>query len=322
MNQSDNPKVSVIIPTYNRADLLPRAVNSVLAQTYSDLEIIIVDDCSPDDTREVIARFSDLRIRSFRHERNKGLSAARNTGIANARGEYIAFLDDDDEYLPSKLEEQVELLNTSSNDVGLVYGWLNWIDGSSGRVLESRRSAMQGDIFDEALAMNGPSSPPSWLARSSVIREVGGFDEKVYYHEDRVLLCRIAQRYSAAVLPKVVAHIHTGHSHLQATSRTKENLLRKATHTRAYIDAFTNELNERPKAFAQVLCRLAVDEMMCAHPLASLGAFATAVKLNPWNRATLTCAPLLVKIFFWYATPLSRFRLRAKSMLGRWNPNK
>ena len=103
----NNPKVSVIIPTYNRADLLPRAVNSVLSQTFSDYEIIIVDDHSPDNTQDVIAAFTDPRIRSIRHRTNRRQSAAINTGIANAMGEYIAFLDDDDEWLPNKLEGQV-----------------------------------------------------------------------------------------------------------------------------------------------------------------------------------------------------------------------
>ena len=98
----ENPKVSVIVPTHNRADLLPRAIDSVLAQTYGSYEILIVDDCSSDDTQDVIAGFSDPRIRSFRHDRNRGQSAAVNTGIAHARGGYVGFLDDDDEWLPNE----------------------------------------------------------------------------------------------------------------------------------------------------------------------------------------------------------------------------
>ena len=110
------PRVSVIVPTHNRADLLPRAVDSILAQTYGDYEMVIVDDCSADNTQDVIAGFSDPRIRSFRHDRNRGQSAAINTGIAHARGEYVGFLDDDDEWLPTKLEGQVALLEASSPD--------------------------------------------------------------------------------------------------------------------------------------------------------------------------------------------------------------
>ena len=100
------PKVSVIIPTYNRADILPRAVSSALSQTYDDCEIIIVDDCSTDHTRETVSAWSEERIRYIRHAENRRQSGALNTGIDNARGQYVAFLDDDDEWVPTKLERQ------------------------------------------------------------------------------------------------------------------------------------------------------------------------------------------------------------------------
>ena len=198
----DCPKVSVVIPTYNRADLLPRAVNSVLAQTYQDYEIIIVDDCSPDDTQDVAAKFSDRRIRFVRHERNRGVSAARNTGIEYARGEYIAFLDDDDEWLPMKLKEQVEVIEASSEKVGLVYGWMDTIEDSSGRRLPETRNTMAGDISEDMLAMNFPATTSVLLARTSAARQVGGFDESMAIYEDPDFIFRISERYQVEVLPQ------------------------------------------------------------------------------------------------------------------------
>lgn len=100
------PTVSVVIPTYNRAHLVGRAIQSVLNQTYQDFEIIVVDDGSTDNTEEVVKSFNDPRIRYIRHDQNRGGSAARNTGIKMARGEYIAFQDSDDEWLPEKLESR------------------------------------------------------------------------------------------------------------------------------------------------------------------------------------------------------------------------
>ena len=102
-----SPVVSVIIPTYNRAHLIGRAIRSVLDQTYQDWELIVVDDASTDDIPGIVKGFTDGRVKYIRHDENKGAAAARNTGIQAARGAYIAFLDSDDEWLPEKLERQV-----------------------------------------------------------------------------------------------------------------------------------------------------------------------------------------------------------------------
>ena len=101
------PKVSVIIPTYNRAELLPLAIKSALNQTFNDIEIIVSDDKSTDDTREVVRSFADERIKYVLNKGKKGPSATRNTAILASEGEYIAFLDDDDEWLPDKLQKQI-----------------------------------------------------------------------------------------------------------------------------------------------------------------------------------------------------------------------
>ena len=128
----ESPRVSVVIPTRNRAEWLPRAVAGVLAQTWTDFELLIVDR-STDETPAVIARFADRRIRSFRHERNMGQSKALNTGIKHARGEYVAFLDDDDEWLPGKLAAQVALLDAAPPAVGLVYCWRDELEEAGRR---------------------------------------------------------------------------------------------------------------------------------------------------------------------------------------------
>ena len=121
----------MIIPTHNRADLLPRAARSVLGQTYDDYEIIIVDDCSTDGTSETVLSWGDNRIRYIRHTENRRQSASLNTGIDAARGEYVAFLDDDDEWMPDKLELQVAELESGGAEVGLVYGWLDQVDDTT-----------------------------------------------------------------------------------------------------------------------------------------------------------------------------------------------
>ncbi|MCK5344238.1 MAG: glycosyltransferase family 2 protein, partial [Candidatus Heimdallarchaeota archaeon] len=119
------PIVSVILTTFNRAELLPRVIDSVLHQTFTGFELLIVDDFSQDQTSEIIRTFNDDRIKYVRHAENRGLSAARNTGIFHAIGEYIAFLDDDDEWIPTKIEKQVRHIQRLPESVGMVYCWMN-----------------------------------------------------------------------------------------------------------------------------------------------------------------------------------------------------
>ena len=112
---------SVIIPTFNRAELLSQAIRSVLAQGFGDYELIVVDDGSTDSTGEVVASFEAQRIRYLRREDTGSAAAARNTGILRARGKYISFLDDDDEYLPEFLEETYRCFESVAEQVGFTW---------------------------------------------------------------------------------------------------------------------------------------------------------------------------------------------------------
>ena len=295
----ESPKVSVIVPTHNRADLLPRAVDSVLAQTYGDYEILIVDDCSSDETQDVIAGFSDPRIRSFRHDRNRGQSAAINTGISHARGEYIGFLDDDDEWLPTKLDGQVALLDASSPKVGLAYGWMDRVDDSSGHVIPAYRNTVEGDIFERSLALSIPGPTIVLLIRSSVAGEVGGMDETLLRGNDIDLICRISQRYHAAVLTEVVARAHFGHDYERIGEDNPKNLSAGAAFLHSHMSKFAGDLSERPRARAAVLRRLAGVEMMLGNRRTALAAAASAFRLDPLgvSRALLRNRGLTAKIF-------------------------
>ena len=116
------PLVSVIIPTYNRSNFLRMSISSVLKQSFRDFELIVVDDCSPDDTPQVINSINSHKVNYIRHNANKGESESRNTGIKIAESKYIAFLDDDDEWLSDKLSKQIEIIEQQNDDVGAVYG--------------------------------------------------------------------------------------------------------------------------------------------------------------------------------------------------------
>jgi glycosyltransferase involved in cell wall biosynthesis len=137
------PKVSIIIPTNNRPRLLVRAIQSVLNQTFQDFEIIVVDDGVKKRSDRVIQEIGDNRIRYIQHPMELGGAAARNTGIKNARGEFIAFLDDDDEWLKQKLEKQIAVFEEAGNDVGVVFCGVKIYD-KEGNLLNVRLPNQEG----------------------------------------------------------------------------------------------------------------------------------------------------------------------------------
>lgn len=203
------PKVSVVIPTYNRANLLVSAVSSVLDQSYSDSEIVIVDDGSNDDTEERIKALGESRIKYFRNSVNKGVSAVRNIGITNSAGEYIAFLDDDDEWLPSKLEKQVDILDGLSTETGLVYTGVLSVDLDTGRLIETVVPRHRGKVLDDLVFSNFiPTS--SVLVRKECFTTIGLFDESLAYGEDFDLWIRISSKYSVDYIEEPLV-IHKDH---------------------------------------------------------------------------------------------------------------
>ena len=208
------PRVSVVIPTYNRAGLLGRAVRSVLNQSFEDFEILVVDDASTDGTDEVISSLNDERVKYFYHGENMGISAARNTGIRNARGKYIGFLDSDDEWLPSKLEKQISCFEGSSGSVGAVYCRHYLQDELFGNYrgvvhLDPRK----GEVYREIVSGWFPGPPSLFLLTREALEESGLFDEDLPCFEDVDLYIRIAERFSFDYVdePLVVKHQHFGY---------------------------------------------------------------------------------------------------------------
>lgn len=206
---SASPLVSAVIPTHNRAVLLARAIQSVLRQTYPHIEIIVVDDASVDNTREIVQAIRDPRIRYVRHEVNRGGAAARNTGVRTATGAYIAFLDDDDEWEPEKTEEQLRVLQT--------YDVVKCTSNEAGDSLSSLSSRETLDLED---LRTGPWGGTGVLmAKTSVLREIP-FDETLPRGQDWDLFIRIALKYRIAFLNKPLLR-YDGGSHARITNSVR-----------------------------------------------------------------------------------------------------
>jgi len=212
------PSVSVVIPTHNRAHLLRRAIASVLQQTYTDFEVLVADDGSSDETEAIVGGVQDARVRFLRLGTRGGPARARNHGIQAARGEIIALLDSDDEWLPTKLERQVICLARSTDPARtLVYCFHARRDTLTGRTVAQRPAAHEGACFAQ-LARGWGFVTSALLVKRAALLAAGGFDETLPAGEDHDLWLRLAGvgvHFAAVKEALVIVHHHPG-PHLSA----------------------------------------------------------------------------------------------------------
>jgi glycosyltransferase involved in cell wall biosynthesis len=227
--------VSVIIPTYNHAAFLAEALESVLAQTRTPLEVIVVDDGSTDETAEVLRNYQ-RRIRVL-SQPNRGVAAARNAGAAVASGELLAFLDADDAWFPAKLERQVARFD-GAPEIGLIHCGVAEVD-IRGRQFRVRLDGMEGWVSTEMLLfrrgviLGGGSAA---VIRRATFLLVGGFDEVLSTSADWDLYYRVARRYPVGFLPEVLVRyrVHGGNMHGNIHAMARDMLI-------AYAKAFSEQ---------------------------------------------------------------------------------
>lgn len=203
-------KVSIIIPTYNRAGLIEKSIQSVLAQTYPEFELLIVDDGSVDDTQQVVQNIGDDRIRYIKMPENRGVAAARNEGIRQSAYDYIAFQDSDDLWKPEKLAKQMKMLSQKPQ-AGLIYCAYECkkSDGTIATVPNGSipMEEKQGSIYPFLLGRN-TIGMPSVLARKECLMKSGLFHENLSCLEDWELFLRIAKNYEIAFLEETLVYVH------------------------------------------------------------------------------------------------------------------
>ncbi len=185
------PLISVIIPTFNRGHCLEESIRSVRDQNFPDFELIVVDDGSVDNTIEVVNQFPDIRF--IRLDKNRGVSFARNCGLKQAQGDWIAFLDSDDLWKKGKLQAQVQWVNQHP-DCYAVYTDEIWVRNGVRVNQMKKHQKYSGEIFQYCLPLC-IVSPSSVLLRTKMLNEVGGFDESMVVCEDYDLWLRIAKQY-------------------------------------------------------------------------------------------------------------------------------
>lgn len=226
---TNNSLISVILPTYNRANVISRSISSILNQTYGNFELIIVDDGSTDDTEKIINSFKDERIQYISHETNKGVASALNTGINLCKGDYISFQGSDDEWRSEKLEKEIKIFENSNSTLGVVYSGL-YLFYKDKKIYfpYSDQIVKEGCIHDELIKGNFVHALS--LIRRSCFKKVGNFDENLPALEDWELYLRISKYYKFKFIkePLVLHYLSTDsltlklHVQIKATEKIIE----------------------------------------------------------------------------------------------------
>lgn len=294
------PTVSVIISTYNRAHMVGRAIRSVLGQTYRDFELIVVNDASTDHTDEVLNSFNDKRIRYVRFGENRGGPAARNTGIKMARGKYIAFLDDDDEWLPAKLEKQVEKMKDVTGEVGLIYSGSEVIADDSNTIQRRYHPEQRGNVHKRLLLGPMVGSVSNVLVKKECFIKVGLFDESLKSCQDWDMWKRISDHYEFDFVPEILSRIHL---HPDQISSDLASLI---PGRERMVEKYIEEFREHPEILVVHLKRLG--KLHCINGTWKGAAywFKEALKVNIFE---------IIKISAWciIRLPVVKFYSRAKN---------
>lgn len=248
-------EVSVVIPTYGRPETLERAINSVLNQTYQKFEIIIVDDNEiGSNVKEMTQKLAhnlmlkDRRISLVDHGGNMGYAAARNSGATDSKGEYLAFLDDDDEWLPQKLEKQVALMEISES-IGLVYCSSINVRENGDVYKKSRGNLPTGDVYEDLLWKDFIGASSKVLIRMRYFKEMGGLDETYLTRGDHDLFLRLTKKYEVAFINETLVKFYID------GTRISRNIRKKIQGWQRFIKQWKEEMEKFSGCYENALFR-------------------------------------------------------------------
>lgn len=271
------PDISIIVPTYNRAGMIHRAIESIKVQTFNDWELIVVDDASTDNTEEIIRTYvkNDQRIRYLKHEKNKGGSVARNSGIQISKGSYIAFLDDDDRWHPEKLRLQYDYLQNYP-ETGLIYSGFCYVDYETDKIIKRVRPRYQGNVSSIILKTNIIGSPTP-LIRSECFQRAGLFDDQLTSCQDWDMWIRISQYYSFAYFKECLAEV-TMHGR-----QISSNLSSKIDSRNKLLDKYFYFIEKKPSILSYHYKRLALLHAIGHSPIQTIKYLTRAFLLQPYK---------------------------------------
>jgi glycosyltransferase involved in cell wall biosynthesis len=311
-----SPFVSIILPTYNRADLIVDSIESVFAQSFSDYELIVVDDGSTDNTRKLLSAMAKSGELRYEHQENLGLSVARNRGIQLARGELITFLDSDDLYSSDKLQKQVDYLLQYPKAM-FVHSWFSKFDEHA-ELGVRKTSWFVGDVYpDILLQWDVLMAVPCVMMRRSVLDEVDGFDESLKWAEDLDLWRRIARKYAFHVISEALVKVRV---HSSSTSSDKSQAAKPfgVALEKAFEDDPSLSIGFQKKAWASMYTNVAnnllgqgrSEQMPLVRDYAARALFNRPLKLGPLFAIFVSFLPFQMRM--WLVARLRRLRYPAE----------
>ena len=244
--------VSVNVTTHNRAELLKRCIESILKQTYTNMEIVIVDDCSKDNTEEIVKKYrqKDDRIKYFKHDINKGNAYARNTALGNCTGYYIAFMDDDDEWIDeNKIQKQVEIFENSNNEnLGIICSSVRLF--SDKNTFNDTIITRPKNLVSHILSRNGIIYSPTVMTKRDIMIEVGGFDTNLPrgVDSDFYRMCIVKFGYDVYFMQDVTTAIYEYGSDRMTPKGNEKSILKDVRSSLICLEKYQDEFKLHKKA--------------------------------------------------------------------------
>lgn len=230
MSSETCPLVSIITITYNRGDLIHRCIESIQKQTYSNYEHIIIDGNSTDNTQAIVEAYNDSHIKYIKLD-TRGPQVQMKAGSEIAKGKYVTFLDDDDEYLPAKLDKQVQLFETEPDNVGVVYCWMTYYKNEDPTTpIKIHKTELRGFVGDISTSKPIVCGTPTMMIRREVFNEFGGtYDDSVgLIGSDWELMTRICQKYNVDYVPESLVKVYVDHGHKRLSTNFYQDKARKS----------------------------------------------------------------------------------------------
>lgn len=244
-----NVLVSIITVTRNRAFLIHRAIDSILSQSYPNLEYLIIDGASTDNTKEVVNSYDDNRIKYIELPENLSVPRSINIGLEKAKGEYITFLDDDDEFLPTKIEKQLKLIQTLPENYGFVYCWMSYIDDKTKKILYVKKTELRGNVASEVVEKPTVSGVPTYFFKRVALESIGGWKEDLGIESDWETSARACQYYLVDFVPESLVNVYVNHGSLRMSDPGyyNKNLQRLIKFHSYFLNEFKQVFDQYPK---------------------------------------------------------------------------